>query len=649
MEKNLIPRLPLEGNIDLTYRCNNNCHHCWLWLSENSSEKRRELSFPDWRHIVDEARSQGCQSWMISGGEPMIHPDFTEIFDYLTSKAITYSLNTNGTLITPEIARLMKRKGSKMIALYGADRNVHDMITRNPGSFDEMMKGISLLKDFGVGFTVQVVPMKDNWHQLDKMTGLAKSLSSSYRIGASWLYYSSSGTAAKNKEIESQRLSPEQVVKLDPPNPGYDSKIELANCSLNLTKNDQTDDRIFAECISQRNSFHVDPYGKMTFCSFVKDPSLRYDLLKGDFKEAWDDFIPSLSDKVRGGKEYLNNCKSCEKSDDCSWCGVYSWLEHRRFSAPVKYLCDIAEVTGKYKKEWISSHRRYYDIAGVTIQIDSDLPFTENSFLPKFDLFKTDIPGEDIVQIRIHFEIPEISDKDMGEEVYRKPPWAIFRKKGSWIYRQISVDPEDKTLRRLVVFNKDHTTAEIYMDRPELFSEVSHHSLTMFPTDQILLSRIFADRRGLSLHSSGMIIHGAGLLFAGRSEAGKSTTVSLLKDEGEILCDENIVVRRWEEGFRIHGTWSHGDIPIVSNNEAPLKAVLFLEKSDENKIIPLTDKKEVTRRLLPRLMRPLITADWWEKSLATTEMLVDEVPAYIMKFDKTGNIRKVIRKFTDTL
>jgi MoaA/NifB/PqqE/SkfB family radical SAM enzyme len=36
-----IPRLPLEGKIDLTYRCNNHCRHCWLWLSENAKEKKK--------------------------------------------------------------------------------------------------------------------------------------------------------------------------------------------------------------------------------------------------------------------------------------------------------------------------------------------------------------------------------------------------------------------------------------------------------------------------------------------------------------------------------------------------------------------------------------------------------------------------------
>lgn len=142
---NNLPRLPLEGNIDLTYRCNNNCRHCWLRISPDAKEREKELSFDEIRKIVDDARKMGCHRWSISGGEPMLRSDFSEIFDYITSNSISYSLNTNGTLITPRIAKLLKRKGVKMVVLYGVCARVHDYITRNPGSFEATMRGFAYL------------------------------------------------------------------------------------------------------------------------------------------------------------------------------------------------------------------------------------------------------------------------------------------------------------------------------------------------------------------------------------------------------------------------------------------------------------------------------------------------------------------------
>ena len=166
-----LPRLPLEASLDLTYRCNNRCRHCWLWEADTPDVAARELTLAEIRDVVDQARALGCRRWSISGGEPMLRPDFPEIFDYITSKSVGYTLNTNGTLITPEIAQLMRRKGSKLVALYGATAEVNDHITRNPGSFEATMEGFARLKEAGAGFTVQLIPMRDNWHEWDADAG----------------------------------------------------------------------------------------------------------------------------------------------------------------------------------------------------------------------------------------------------------------------------------------------------------------------------------------------------------------------------------------------------------------------------------------------------------------------------------------------
>ena len=198
-----------------------------------------------------------------------------------------------------------------MVALYGATAEVHDHVTRHPGSFEATMQGFAYLKEAGAGFTVQLIPMRDNYHQFDAMVKLAQSLSPHYRIGAAWLYLSACGSARRNAEIARQRLDPKDVIELDQAGPrrmrsGWLTKRQPA-CHRATS-----DDCLFAECIATRRDFHIDPYGQMTFCSFIKDPALRYDLRTGTFQEAWEVFIPSLADKVRGGEEYLENCGTCD-------------------------------------------------------------------------------------------------------------------------------------------------------------------------------------------------------------------------------------------------------------------------------------------------------------------------------------------------
>lgn len=566
----------------------------------------------------------------------MLRPDFPEIFDYITSHAKTYSINTNGTLITEEIAELMIRKGSKMVALYGATAEVHDRVTRNPGSFDATMRGFSRLKEAGAGFTVQLIPMAENYHQFQEMTALAKSLSSYWRVGAPWLYLSAVASSERNAEINAQRLSPRDVVELDLPDLSSLSEDTIEAHPKCMAGSDN----LFDACIASRREFHVDPYGMMSFCSFIKDPAMRYNLRKGSLIDAWEHFIPSLIGKVKGGDEYLNNCGSCEFRKDCRWCPVYGYLEHGRHSAPVDYLCEVAKENRSRKEIMQRDNRRYYMVGGITIQVDSDIPFTDATFHPKFEKFRVYGPGEDTVTIRHHFNLPDIPEEKRGTELYRKSPWAIYRKGRSWIYTGIPTDGTVSPVHRVAVFSEDHSAGRIYNDpvREDNFRKGDIHSLTMFPTDQILIARLLADRNGFFLHSCGVIMDGKGILFVGHSEAGKSTTARMVAPYAEILCDDRNIVRRNEDGWTVYGTWSHGDVPDVSSASAPLHAILFIEKSDDNHIEKIEDRSEIRKRLLACIIRPFVTNDWWEKTLDEMERMAKEVSCYVMKFDKSGAI-----------
>jgi hypothetical protein len=488
--------------------------------------------------------------------------------------------------------------------------------------------------------------MRDNYHQWDEMVALAESLSPRWRVGAPWLYLSASGDPARNQEIARQRLDPRDVIELDQPDLSYGEwKLKEQEIEEHTYHHMEGDDRLFAPCLAERREFHVDPYGQMTFCDYIKDPALRYDLRQGSFREAWEEFIPSLADGVRGGPEYLEHCGSCDLRGECRWCPVFGYLEHRRFSAPVSYLCTVAREGRRFREDWLRNHRRYYQCAGITIMVESDLPIAEDTFHPKFEHFRVDGPGEDTVSIRHHFSLPDLHGKDLGQEVYRNPPWAIYEKGDSWIYVGFSPAGGVEYTQRVVVFNRDYTRARIYNVGDDVLHAGNHRSLTFFPTDQILLAPLLPDRQACYLHSSGVILDDQGLLFVGHSEAGKSTTVKMLMDHAEILCDDRNIVRRWPDGFRVHGTWSHGEVPVVSGSSAPLRAILFLEKAPENRLTPLDDRREIVRKLLACLIKPFVTADWWEKTLNLVEQIAQEVPCYTLRFDKSGEVVEVLRDF----
>jgi hypothetical protein len=289
-------------------------------------------------------------------------------------------------------------------------------------------------------------------------------------------------------------------------------------------------------------------------------------------------------------------------------------------------------------------YTRYYEIAGITIRVVSPIPIEDNTFHSRFKIFEVDVPGEDTVSIRHHFSLPDLRLWDLTEAVYRRPPWAIYRNGNTWVYVGRSSFERDTSIYGVAVFNKEaHDKADIYHPTETYFRQGGIPSLTLLPSDQILLARVLAARGGCYFHSGGVIFGEKGLLFVGHANTGKSTLVRMLSGKAEILSDDRIIVRRRPEGFRIHGTWNYGEVPTVSASGAPLRAVFFLKRDMANCVTQIDDRKESTRKLLGRLIRPLTTADWWVNMLTLVEGIIEEVPCYNLSFDRSGRIIDLLK------
>ncbi len=638
--QNKIPRLPLEGNIDLTYRCNNNCRHCWVFAANTDEERRRELSTAEWFGLIDQARAMGARAWTVSGGEPMLREDFEEILGYISRKSSSCSINTNGTLITPAIVRLLKKDCDILVSVYGATAEVHDHITRNPGSFAATIRGISYLKEAGVRYMVQLVPMRDNFSQWHEMKRLAKSLCPVWRMGAACLILSASGDEVKNDEIRVQRLTPAQIIDLNPPNIPYEERQ-----IKDSPGNDRVDSRKYSHCLSQRNAFHVDPTGSLSFCCFIKEERLRYDLKKGSFAEGWETFIPALAGEDQNCLVFDKKCLTCELQDDCQKCPALSYLEHRNSALPSDYLCQLTKEGQRYRRNWQARHQRYFQIAGITIEVNSEREILDNTFGPSLHPFAINVPGSDLVQLEYFFSLPEWNDKLLGRLVHEQEPWLIYNKGETWSYIGYKEDNNGKTIYQLAVFTDHYSHGRIFMDSDYRFQQGNLNSLAMFASDQVWLAQALLPRKAFFVHSCGLVVDGNGMLFVGHSQTGKSTMAKLFADQAELLCDDRNILRYWpQQGWQVHGTWSHGELPRVSPASAPLKGIFFLEQSRENVLIPIGDPMEIRKRLIPCLPRPFVDVNWWENIWLLVSQIAAEIPAFIVRFDKSGTIVPVIKK-----
>jgi SynChlorMet cassette radical SAM/SPASM protein ScmF len=164
----------------MTSGCNLRCRHCWV-------VPRFVKGKPDPGEVIDpglleqavmEAKPLGLCSAKITGGEPLLHPQFKEIVRMLSDQGLGLNMETNGTLMTPQIARWLKeetRVGFISVSLDGADAASHDSFRGVSGAFDAALSGLDALVAAGYR-NVQVIMSvyRGNVPQIDDVVALAR-------------------------------------------------------------------------------------------------------------------------------------------------------------------------------------------------------------------------------------------------------------------------------------------------------------------------------------------------------------------------------------------------------------------------------------------------------------------------------------------
>ena len=130
-------RFPLAAEFEITDRCNLGCVHCFINQPAGSTAHiQHELSTGEIKEILDQIADSGCLHLLLTGGEPLLRPDFSEIYLHARQKGMLVMLFTNATLMTPSVIETLKQAPPILVevSLYGATQETYEAVTRMPGS-----------------------------------------------------------------------------------------------------------------------------------------------------------------------------------------------------------------------------------------------------------------------------------------------------------------------------------------------------------------------------------------------------------------------------------------------------------------------------------------------------------------------------------
>jgi radical SAM protein with 4Fe4S-binding SPASM domain len=335
--------------MELTERCNNNCQHCYINLPANDpAAKKRELPTQELKNILQQAAALGCLSVRFTGGEPLLRPDFAELYIFTRKLGLKVILFTNATLITQRLAELFTHippLEKVEVTLYGMKESSYETITRVKGSFRLAWQGINLLLDNRIPFVVKNALMLANKDEMQEFEAWAATIPGMDSPPAYSVFFDLRCRRGgdKNRLIQSLRPSPEDGLKILTRNKDRYIKGMKEFCAKFMRP---AADQLFS-CGAGCGGC-VDAYGMFQPCMMVRHPECVYNLKKGTLKDAIVNFFPKIKELKAKNPEYLKTCARCFLKGLCEQCPAKSWMEHGSLDTPIEYHCQIAHLQARF-------------------------------------------------------------------------------------------------------------------------------------------------------------------------------------------------------------------------------------------------------------------------------------------------------------
>ncbi len=328
-EKTSHKQIPFKASLELTYRCNLRCWHCYN-PKQGTSE---ELSYPEVCSILDQLSKMGCFHINLTGGDPLVRPDLLKILTHAKKKGFYTILLTNATLFTPHISDHLKSINIDKvdISLYGMTERTYKSVTGVSGSFTRCLRGIELLRERDISFSLKMPVTTLNKNEFAQAKAFANNLGVRFR----WSYLIHPVVDGSEKPLV-YRISAGEAVALEKRvQPHLFEGRERFQKSGNVP--DRKDSLFY--CNAGKNSLAITPNGKMNLCLEYHFP--EYDLRKGSVAGGWKE----LTSYVKSAKpDSSYQCGDCELQSFCKWCPAVGWLEEGDNNACTHYYKELASV-----------------------------------------------------------------------------------------------------------------------------------------------------------------------------------------------------------------------------------------------------------------------------------------------------------------
>lgn len=334
--------LPLSGTFELTPCCNLSCRMCYIRKPRREVEAEGGLMpAVRWIEIAEKAKDMGMLYLLLTGGEPLTHPEFREIYTACRNMGLVVSINTNGTLMDDDMLDFLAANPPAKVnmSLYGASRATYDGLCGIPEAYDRAIYAIKGMKARGLTVKLNYSVTRYNCGDMDEIISLARDNGANIQIAT----YMFPPLRRDGSQVgRNDRLSPEEDavahVRSERLRMSGEEFCTMAQARLSRAEGALED----AECMDAPNehircragstAFWINWNGEMTPCGMW--PVSAANVKEDGFENAW-----RKTREFTVGVMMPAKCTACPDRPVCMVCAASCRCETGSFTKVPEYLC----------------------------------------------------------------------------------------------------------------------------------------------------------------------------------------------------------------------------------------------------------------------------------------------------------------------
>lgn len=333
-------KIPLGGSLELLPLCNMNCKMCYVRQTrEEMDAQGMMLSCDEWLRVAEEGVREGLLFLLLTGGEPLLYPEFRRLYVEMKRMGLILSVNSNGTLLDETWADFFAEHGCRRmnLTLYGKDNETYAELCGNPNGFTQIMRAANLLKERNVAFRLNCSVTPQNVDQLEDFHRIAREL----EVPLSVATYMFPATRRNRGPEEQNRLTPEKSAaamlrNYALNNPGIALRLAAKNTLAQLDFAPRDPEEAGFTCHAGHSGFWLNWKGEMMPCGMFSEPAIS--LRDHSFRTCWE-YIVQASMELR----LCADCRTCTKRRLCRPCLAHCYTETGTTTGCPEYLCRMTE------------------------------------------------------------------------------------------------------------------------------------------------------------------------------------------------------------------------------------------------------------------------------------------------------------------